>query len=95
MTTSLEQQKLQYSKQLAAYTLRQWNAAREHAGTEQRGKQSPTTSASKRTEQESEVSEARDKGTTTTGNRQGRGSRRGLQAIDFASHSSPRKETPK
>ena len=32
MTASLEQQKQLYSRQLAAHTLRQWNAVREQAG---------------------------------------------------------------
>lgn len=36
MAASIEQKKQQYSKQLAAYTLRQWNAVRHESGSQRR-----------------------------------------------------------
>ena len=44
MTTSLEQEKQLYSKQLAAYTLQQWNLVCRHDGNKS-GKEKPSTSA--------------------------------------------------
>ncbi|KIM48378.1 hypothetical protein M413DRAFT_440107 [Hebeloma cylindrosporum] len=89
MTASLEQQKQLYSKQLAAYTLRQWNIVQQRDEERSRNEK-PSTSA------ESQTGEGEDQGVapgdrentsdgeTTPGVKQKTdGNKSRIQAIDF------------
>ncbi|KDR84805.1 hypothetical protein GALMADRAFT_217872 [Galerina marginata CBS 339.88] len=100
MAASIEQKKEIYSKQLAAHTLRQWNAVRQEPVAPRREKTatSPTTqSDAERDDQGNEnVSHDRDNdssGQLTPSSRQTANGRRGVHVVDYGSRRSPKRST--
>ncbi|KAF9056642.1 hypothetical protein BJ165DRAFT_548420 [Panaeolus papilionaceus] len=95
MTASIEQRKQQYSKQLAAHTLRQWNAVRQQPSPPEAGKGTnvrsglatpPDTDETDQNEAPGVGDRAKPRSTSgaSHGQRQNGSPRKGIHAIDFA-----------
>ncbi|PPQ90404.1 hypothetical protein CVT25_014922 [Psilocybe cyanescens] len=94
MAASIEQQKQQYSKQLAAYTLRQWNAVRHDSGSQRRDKHQSATSEvrrDKKDNQSSSTDEGEHNGQTTQTGRQKSNGQKGVHVVDFGTRRSPKR----
>ncbi|KAF8168288.1 hypothetical protein B0H34DRAFT_792911 [Crassisporium funariophilum] len=99
MTASVEQQKQLYAQQLAAHTLRQWNAVRENTSSPDKrsGKSKTTTPENERDKHtdENDSGDSDNNGKVTPGSRRnGRkafeSSKAGVQVVDFGARSSPK-----
>ncbi|KAF9472463.1 hypothetical protein BDN70DRAFT_886938 [Pholiota conissans] len=77
--SSLEQRKHQYSKQLAAHTLRQWNAVRQNATSDSKDR-SPRSSSAEYTQKNQE--NRSEDGQTTPGGKKGMNGKKVLRSRD-------------
>ncbi|KAF4623724.1 hypothetical protein D9613_001645 [Agrocybe pediades] len=83
MASTVEEKKQQYSRQLAAYTLRQWNAVRQETAALKKEKQATSN------RHEDRENDREEDGQRTPGRQKG-SVRKDLQVKDFGSHRSPK-----